>query len=154
VAAREAEAHAVAAGSSRPAWLPAPPVGCPLPAAAATRRVCKPAGGCREQGEPGDYAAAGISSTSRAMSGSQHLKIGPNSPLSVFTRVCNTTCAPGLAHCLCCFLPKRLLTTSCPVDSPQPVAIASLWCYRCPSSGITGRLFPIDVRHAESALPN
>jgi hypothetical protein len=65
----------------------------------------------REQGDAGDYAAAGISSTSMSMSGYQRLKMAPNSPSSVFTRVCSNKCAPGLDHCICCFLQKRLLTT-------------------------------------------
>jgi len=41
-----------------------------------------------EQGDAGGYAATGISSTSRSTSGYQHLKMAPNSPLSVRTRVC------------------------------------------------------------------
>src|SRR5215510_7147450 len=57
-----------------------------------------------EQGDAGDYAAAGLSSTSRSMSGYQRLKMAPNSPSSVFTRVCSNKCAPGLDHCICCFL--------------------------------------------------
>jgi hypothetical protein len=65
----------------------------------------------REQGDAGDYAAAGISSASMSMSGYQRLKMAPNSPSSVFTRVCSNKCAPGLDHCICCFLQKRLLTT-------------------------------------------
>jgi hypothetical protein len=28
------------------------------------------------------------------------LKMAPNSPSSVFTRVCNSTCAPRLLHCI------------------------------------------------------
>ncbi len=43
----------------------------------------------REQGDAGGYAATEISSTSRSMSGYQRLKMAPNSPLSVRTRVCN-----------------------------------------------------------------
>jgi hypothetical protein len=65
----------------------------------------------REQGDAGDYAAAGISSTSMSMSGYQRLKMTPNSPSSVLTRVCSNKCAPGLDHCICCFLQNRLLTT-------------------------------------------
>src|SRR6266436_6752347 len=83
--------------------------------------------GLREQGDAGDYAAAGISLPSMSMSGYQRLKMAPNSPLSVFTRVCSNKCAPGLDHCICCFLQKRLLTTSFTVDSTTPVAIASPW---------------------------
>ena len=64
-----------------------------------------------EQGDAGDYAAAGISSTSRSMSGYQRVKTAPNSPSSVFTRVCSNTCAPCLDHCICCFLQNRFLTT-------------------------------------------
>src|SRR2546425_932649 len=73
------------------------------------------------------YAATEISSTSRSMSGYQRLKMAPNSPLSVRTRVCNNKWAPSLDHCICCFLQKRLLTTSLTVDSTKPVAIASPW---------------------------
>src|SRR5215471_15034349 len=58
----------------------------------------------REQGDAGGYAAIAISSTSRSMSGYQPLKMAPNSPLSVRTRVCNNKCAPSLDHCICCFL--------------------------------------------------
>src|SRR5215813_2371489 len=93
-------------------------------------RILRPhpaSGGWGEQGDAGDYAAAGISSPSMSMSGYQHLKMAPNSPLSVFTRVCSNKCAPGLDHCICCFLQKRLLTTSFTVDSTKPVAIASPW---------------------------
>jgi hypothetical protein len=79
----------------------------------------------REQGDAGGYAATGISSTSRSMSGYQRLKMAPNSPLSVRTRVCNNKWAPSLDHCICCFLQNRLLTTSLTVDSTKPVAIAS-----------------------------
>jgi len=88
------------------------------------------------------------------MSGYQRLKMAPNSPLSVRTRVCNNKCAPSLDHCICCFLQNRLLTTSLTVDSTQPVAIASPWCYRSPSCGITCRLFTIDVRNSDNALTN
>jgi hypothetical protein len=35
----------------------------------------------REQGDAGDYAAAGISSTSMSMSEYQHLNMAPNSPV-------------------------------------------------------------------------
>src|SRR6266540_4068693 len=77
-----------------------------------------------EQGDAGGYAAIGISSTSRSMSGYQRLKMVPSSPLSVSTRVCNNKCAPSLDHCICCFLQNRLLTTSLTVDSTNPVAIA------------------------------
>src|SRR5262249_9905067 len=78
-----------------------------------------------EHGDAGDYAATGISSTSRSMSGYQRLKMTPSSPFSVRTRVCNNKCAPSLDHCICCFLQNRLLTTSFTVDSTNPVAIAS-----------------------------
>src|SRR5262249_14922432 len=78
-----------------------------------------------EQGDAGGYAATEISSTSRSMSGYQRLKMAPNSPLSVRTRVCNNKWAPSLDHCICCFLQNRLLTTSLTVDSTKPVAIAS-----------------------------
>src|SRR5215831_6773235 len=78
-----------------------------------------------EQGDAGGYAAIGISSTSRSMSGSQRFKMAPSSPLHVRTRVCHNTCAPALDHYLCCFLQKRLCTTSCTVDATNPVAIAS-----------------------------
>lgn len=59
-----------------------------------------------------------------------HVRIPPltmalSSPFSVRTHVCNNKCAPSLDHCLCCFLPKRLLTTACTVDSTHPVAIGS-----------------------------
>ena len=81
----------------------------------------------REQGDAGDYAATGISSTSRSMSGYQRLKMTPSSPFSVRTRVCNNEWAPSLDHCICCFLQNRLLTTSLTVDSTKPVAIASPW---------------------------
>src|SRR5216683_7122428 len=81
----------------------------------------------REQGDAGGYAAIGISSTSTSMSGYQRLQIVPSSPLSVRTRVCNNTCAPFLDHGICCCLQHRLLTTSFPVDSTHPVAIASPW---------------------------
>jgi hypothetical protein len=40
----------------------------------------------REQGDAGGYAATGISSTSRSMSGYQRLKMAPSSPLSVESR--------------------------------------------------------------------
>src|SRR5438132_2099216 len=49
-----------------------------------------------EQGDAGDYAATGIPSTSRSMSGYQRLKMTPSSPFSVRTRVCNNKCAPSL----------------------------------------------------------
>src|SRR2546425_1015998 len=88
--------------------------------------------GKREQGDAGDYAAIGIASTSRSMSGYQRLKMAPSSPLRVRTRVCNNKCAPSLDHCICCFLQNRLLTTSFTVDSTNPVAIASPWRYRSP----------------------
>ncbi len=78
----------------------------------------------REQGDAGGYAATGISSTSRSISGYQRLKMAPSSPLSVRTRVCNNKCAPSLDYCICCFLQNRLLTTSFTVDSTNPVAIA------------------------------
>src|SRR5205809_7026198 len=81
----------------------------------------------REQGDAGDYAATGISSTSRSMSGYQRLKMAPSSPFSVRTRVCNNKWAPSLDHCICCFLQNRLLTTSLTVDSTKPVAIALPW---------------------------
>src|SRR5215472_16127404 len=73
---------------------------------------------CRlgEQGDAGGYAATEISSTSRSMSGYQRLKMAPNSPLSVRTRVCINKWAPSLDHCICCFLQNRLLTTSLTVD--------------------------------------
>src|SRR5215813_11500417 len=58
----------------------------------------------REQGDAGGYAATGISSTSRSMSGYQRLKMAPSSPLSVHTRVCNNKWAPSLDHCICCSL--------------------------------------------------
>ena len=45
-----------------------------------------------EQGDAGGYAATGISSASRSMSGYQRLKMAPSSPLSVRTRVCNNKC--------------------------------------------------------------
>src|SRR6516162_8117642 len=83
-----------------------------------------------EQGDAGGYAAIAISSTSRSMSGYQPLKMAPNSPLSVRTRVCNNKCAPSLDHCICCFLQNRRLTTSFTVDSTNPVAIASPLWYR------------------------
>src|SRR5215470_2572793 len=57
-----------------------------------------------EHGDAGGYAATGISSTSRSMSGYQHLKMALSSPFSVRTRVCNNTCAPSLDHCICCWL--------------------------------------------------
>src|SRR4030095_8055090 len=47
----------------------------------------------KTQGDAGGYAAIGISSTSRSMSGYQRLKIVPSSPSSVRTRVCNNKCA-------------------------------------------------------------
>ena len=48
-----------------------------------------------EQGDAGDYAATGISSTSRSMSGYQRLKMTPSSPSSVFTRLCNNNALIG-----------------------------------------------------------
>src|SRR5438445_12649161 len=86
----------------------------------------------REKGDAGGYAATGISSTSRSMSGYQRLKMAPNSPLSVRTRVCNNKWAPSLDHCICCFLQNRLLTTSFTVDSTNPVAIGSPLRYLSP----------------------
>src|SRR5262245_6855668 len=73
-----------------------------------------------EHGDAGGYAATGITSTSRSMSGYQRLKMALSSPFSVRTRVCNNKCAPSLDHCICCFLQKRLLTTSFTVDSLMP----------------------------------
>src|SRR5712664_3519235 len=93
-----------------------------------------------EQGDAGDYAATGISSTSRSMSGYQRLKMTPSSPFSVRTRVCNNKWAPSLDHCIFCFLPNRLLTTSFTVDSTNPVAIGSPLRYLSPSFGIKCRL--------------
>src|SRR5919201_1106023 len=81
----------------------------------------------REQGDAGGYAATGLSSTSRSMSGYQRLKMVLSSPFSVRTRVCNNKCAPSLDHCICCFLQKRLLITSFTVDSTNPVAIGLPW---------------------------
>src|SRR5215471_13854005 len=78
-----------------------------------------------EHGDAGGYAATGLSSTSRSMSGYQRLKMALSSPFSVRTRVCNNKCAPSFDHCICCFLQKRLLTTSFTVDSTNPVAIGS-----------------------------
>src|SRR6266704_1797164 len=66
---------------------------------ALSRIVCH-----REQGDAGGYAAIGIASTSRSMSGYQRLKMAPSSPLSVRTRVCNNKCAPSLDH----FIHRRL----------------------------------------------
>src|SRR5215813_14036731 len=86
----------------------------------------------REHGDAGGYAATGISSTSRSMSGYQRLKMALSSPFSVRTRVCNNKCAPSLDHCICCFLQKRLLTTSFTVDSTNPVAIGSPLRYLSP----------------------
>src|SRR5439155_16778782 len=86
----------------------------------------------REQGDAGGYAATGISSASRSMSGYQRLKMALSSPLSVRTRVCNNKCAPSLDHCICCFLQNRLLTTSFTVDSTNPVAIVSPLRYLSP----------------------
>src|SRR5262249_1457866 len=85
-----------------------------------------------EHGDAGGYAATGISSTSRSMSGYQRLTMALSSPFSVRTRVCNNKCAPSLDHCMCCFLQKRLLTTSFTVDSTNPVAIGSPLRYRSP----------------------
>src|SRR5262245_59608660 len=85
-----------------------------------------------EHGDAGGYAATGISSISRSMSGYQRLKMALSSPFSVRTRVCNNKCAPSLDHCICCFLQKRLLTTSFTVDSTNPVAIGSPLRYRSP----------------------
>src|SRR5262249_18014405 len=45
-----------------------------------------------------------------SMSGYQRLKMAPNSPSRVFTRVCSNTYAPSLDHCICCFVQKRLFT--------------------------------------------
>src|SRR5918996_365317 len=78
-----------------------------------------------EQGDPGGYAAIGISSALMSRSGYQRLKMPANSPFSVRTRVCNNKCAPSLDHAICCFLQNRLLTTSFTVDSTNPVAIGS-----------------------------
>src|SRR5262245_34319149 len=78
-----------------------------------------------EHGEPGDYAASGISSTSR--SGYHRLNIDPNARFNVFTRVCRSKWAPRFDHCICCCLQKRLLTTWFTVDSTKPVAMASPW---------------------------
>src|SRR5215467_8214298 len=110
--------------------------------------------GQREHGDAGGYAATGISSTSRSMSGYQRLKMALSSPFSVRTRVCNNKCAPSLDHCMCCFLQKRLLTTSFTVDSTNPVAIGSPLRYLSPSFGITCRLFTMYVRNADNALTN
>src|SRR5262249_12040664 len=107
-----------------------------------------------EHGDAGGYAATGISSASRSMSGYQRLKMVLSSPFSVRTRVCNNKCAPSLDHCICCFLQNRLLTTSFTVDSTNPVAIGSPLRYRSPSFGIKGRLFTIYVRNADNALTN
>src|SRR5215471_3076952 len=107
-----------------------------------------------EHGDAGGYAATGISSTSRSMSGYQRLKMALSSPFSVRPRVCNNKCAPSLDHCMCCFVQKRLLTTSFTVDSTNPVAIGSPLRYRSPSFGITCRLFTIYVRNADNALTN
>src|SRR5262249_24911521 len=89
-------------------------------------------GARREHADAGDYAAAGISSASMSMSGYQRLNMTLRSPFSVCTRVCNNRCAPALDHCICCFLQKRLLTTSFTVDSTKLVVIASPWRYRSP----------------------
>src|SRR5262249_32258245 len=98
-----------------------------LPAAGATVAPDRaaPLGATREHGDAGGYAATGISSTSRSMSGYQRLKMALSSPFSVRTRVCNNKSALSLDHCICCFLQKRLLTTSFTVDSTNPVAIGS-----------------------------
>src|SRR5262245_9303684 len=77
-----------------------------------------------------------------------------NSPFNVRTRVCNNKCAPSLDHCICCFLQKRLLTTSFTVDSTNPVAIGSPLRYLSPSFGITCRLCTTYVRNADNALTN
>src|SRR5215467_5302724 len=53
-----------------------------------------------EHGDAGGYAATGISSTSRSMSGYQRLKMALSSPFSVRTRVCHNKCAPSLDHCI------------------------------------------------------
>src|SRR4029453_10962642 len=55
----------------------------------------------REHGEAGDHAASASSST--CISGYQRLNTSPNSPFRVFTRVCNSRCAPRFVHCICCF---------------------------------------------------
>src|SRR5215813_6314205 len=107
-----------------------------------------------EQGDAGGYAATGISSTSRSMYRYQRLKMATSSPFSVRTRVCNNKCAPSFDHGICCFLQKRLLTTSFTVDSTNPVAIGSPLRYLSPSFGITCRLFTTYVRNAENALTN
>src|SRR5215831_16676431 len=101
----------------------------PLPTASAERGAVRGTSR-REHGDAGGYAATGISSTSRSMSGYQRLKMALSSPFSVRTRVCNNKCAPSLDHCMCCFLQKRLLTTSFTVDSTNPVAIGSTLRYR------------------------
>ena len=54
------------------------------------------------------------------------MNTAPNSQLRVLTRVCNSTCAPLLLHCICCFLQNRLLTTWFTVDSTNPW----LWPHR------------------------
>src|SRR6516225_7358227 len=105
-------------------------------------------------GEQGGYAAIGISSALISRSGYQRLKMPANSPFNVCTRVCNNKCAPSLDHCMCCFLQKRLLTTSFTVDSTNPVAIGSPLRYLSPSFGITCRLFTTYVRNADNALTN
>src|SRR5262249_31756222 len=63
------------------------PSGCPLSLLSPRFRAQDVVGG--EQGDAGGYAAIGISSTSRSMSGYQRLNMAPSSPLSVRTRVCN-----------------------------------------------------------------
>src|SRR5262245_19627485 len=56
-----------------------------------------------------------------------------------------------MAHC--CFLQKRLLTTSFTVDSTKPVAIGSPLRYRSPSFGIKCRLFTPTTTFAIDTLP-
>src|SRR5262249_9295660 len=68
----------------------------------------------REQGDAGDYAAAGISSPAISMSGYQPLKMAPSSPSSVFTRVCSNKCAP----CLDTASAASYRTVCSPLDSP------------------------------------
>jgi hypothetical protein len=72
-----------------------------------------------EQGDAGAYAAIAISSTSRSISGYQPLKMAPNSPLSVRTRVCNNKCAPSLDHCICCFEGVSELWIPYQTDTPN-----------------------------------
>jgi hypothetical protein len=115
-------------------------------------------GGCggliREHGDAGAYAAIGISSTSRSIPGYQRLKMARSSPFSVRTRGCHNKCAPSVDHCLCCCWQHRRRTPACTVDSPPPVAIGSPWRYRSPSCGIPCRLWTMDGRHADQALPH